>query len=279
MTTERRWTSCDEAAVLRGEVEDAFGLGVGGEPVFAVDLLVVGGEGRLEVRVSGASILRDGGAVDEDDLQVLLIDPDAALEVVLVLFEDLGAGVEDVGVDVVDLLAADVGDVVVGQVGCGEDEGEAVGDLVEVGGGHGDAAVGAVVEGVLRGEDDALFAGTLLVEDDVGDLLVLADDLAGVEVEVIDFDGLAEAVGVEGVGEFGFAGAELLDDLVGGEARWWGGIELAEALLGGRGERDCEGEEESESSGGHRILGRGWAGEVTCRGTPLPYPILQSLGK
>ncbi len=34
-----------EGLVLGGEVEGAFGFGVGGEPVFAVDLLVVGGEG------------------------------------------------------------------------------------------------------------------------------------------------------------------------------------------------------------------------------------------
>ena len=70
------WTSWRERAVLRGEVEDAFGLGVGGEPVLAVDLLVVGGEGRLQVFVAGAGVLRDGLAVDEDDLEVLLIDPD-----------------------------------------------------------------------------------------------------------------------------------------------------------------------------------------------------------
>ena len=38
-----------------GEVQVAFGLGVGGEPVFAVDLLVVGGEGRLEVFVAAGA--------------------------------------------------------------------------------------------------------------------------------------------------------------------------------------------------------------------------------
>ena len=35
-----------EVAVAAGEVQVAFGLGVGGKPVFAVDLLVVGGVGR-----------------------------------------------------------------------------------------------------------------------------------------------------------------------------------------------------------------------------------------
>src|SRR5580704_4627786 len=41
-----------ERPILRGEVEDAFGLGIGGEPVLAVDLLVVGGKGRLQVFVA-----------------------------------------------------------------------------------------------------------------------------------------------------------------------------------------------------------------------------------
>ena len=73
-----------------GEVEDAIGLGVGGEPVFAVDLLVVGGEGGLEVFFARAGVLGDGFAVDEDDLEVLLVDPDAALEVVVVLLDVIG---------------------------------------------------------------------------------------------------------------------------------------------------------------------------------------------
>ena len=65
-----------QRAVLCGEVQNAFGLGVGGEPVLAVDLLVVGGEGGLQVLVAVAGVLRDGRAVDQDDLQVLLVDPD-----------------------------------------------------------------------------------------------------------------------------------------------------------------------------------------------------------
>ena len=75
-----------ERAVRGGEVEVALGLGVGGEPVFAVDLLVVGGEGWLQVFVAVACVLGDGLAVDEDDLEVLLVDPDLALEVVLAFF-------------------------------------------------------------------------------------------------------------------------------------------------------------------------------------------------
>src|ERR1017187_3986723 len=112
-------------------MQDALGLGVGGEPVLAVNLLVVGGERRLQVFVAGARDLGHRGAVDEDDLEVLLIDPYLALEVVLVLLDYPRAGLEDVSIEVVDLLAADVLDVVLRQVFGGEDEGKAVLDFIE----------------------------------------------------------------------------------------------------------------------------------------------------
>ena len=80
-----------EGVLLGGEVEGAFGVGVDGEPVLAVDGLVVGGEGRGEVFVAGAGVLGNGLAVDEDDLVVLLREPDVALEVAVVFDESRGA--------------------------------------------------------------------------------------------------------------------------------------------------------------------------------------------
>jgi hypothetical protein len=219
-----------EGALLGDEVEVALGLGVGGEPVLAVNLLVVGGEGRGEIFVAFALVLGDGNAVDEDDLVVLLVDPDFALEVALAFFEGLGAGGEDVGVELVDVLTAEVGDVVFGQVFGGEDEGEAVLDLVEVGGGHLDA-----LEGVLGGEDDVLFALAVAVEGDVGDLLVLAVDAVSVFGEGVDFDGLAEGVVLAGEVEDGLSRGELFDDLLRGHIGGGRGVEWAEAggILGG----------------------------------------------
>ena len=213
-----------ERAILRGKVQGAFALGIGREPVLAVNLLIVGGEGRLKVFVAAACVLGHGFAVDEDDLEVLLVDPDLALEVAVVLDEDLGPGGEDVGVEIIDVLAAEVVDVVLGQVFGGEDEGEAVLDVLEVGGGHEDA-----LEGVLRGEDDVLFALVVGVEGDVGDLLVLAVDAVGVFGESVDFDGLAEGVVLTGLVEDGLAGGELVDDLLRGHAGGGCGVEWAEA--------------------------------------------------
>ena len=117
-------------------------------------------------------------------------------------------------------------------------------DLVEVGGGHHDA-----LEGVLGGEDDVLFALAVVVEGDVGDLLVFAVDAVGVFGDGVDFDGLAEGVVVAGLGEGGFALAEFLDDLFNGDAGGWGGVERAEAgwLLRGGSVWNCD-------------SGEGWGG-------------------
>ena len=166
-----------------------------------------------------ALVVGDGFSVDEDDLKVLLVDPDFALKVAVIFYDDFGPSAEDVGVEFVDVLASEVGDVVLGQVFGGEDEGQAVLDVLEVGGGHHDA-----LESVLGGEHDVLFALASLIEGDVGDLLVLAVDAVGVLGESVDLDGLAEGVVLAGFGELGLAGSKLLDDLFGREAGGWGGI-------------------------------------------------------
>ena len=247
-----------EGSALGDEVEGALGLGVGGEPVLAVDLLVVGGVGRAEVFVAGAGVLGDGDAVDEDDLVVLLIDPDLALEVAVIFDELLGLDVEDVGFEVVDVLLAEVGEVVVGELGRGEDEGEALLDVREVAFGHDDA-----LDGVLRGKGDVLFAAAGFVEADVGDLVVLAVGAVGVVGDGVEFYVLDEGVLVAGSGEGGLLLAHLVDDLGDGDAGGGGGVERAKAfgcLLGE--ERRC-GEErgEEEELWGHGVLlqdRRGW---------------------
>ena len=92
------------------------------------------------------------------------------------------------------------------------------------------------------------------VEGDVGDLLVLAVDLVGVVVDDVDFDRLAEGVVVAGLGELGFAGAELGDDLVGGDVARRRGVKRAEAGLGQRGscaQRKRQGRREGHGQAGY----------------------------
>lgn len=121
------------------------------------------------------------------------------------------------------MLTAEIGDVVFGQVFGGEDKGEAVLDLVEVGGGHLNA-----LEGVLGGEDDVFFALAFAVEGDVGDLLVLAVDAVCIFGEGVDFDGLAEGVVLAGEVKEGLAGGELFDDLLWRHVGGGRGVEWAE---------------------------------------------------
>jgi len=79
-----------------------------------------------------AHVVGDGFAVGDDDLMLFLVDPDAALEIALFLFDDFGPDVEDPGIDLVDFLLADVGDVVLRGVLSGEDEGQPFFDVGEV---------------------------------------------------------------------------------------------------------------------------------------------------
>lgn len=191
-----------------------------------------------------AGVLRDGDAVDEDDFVVFLIDPDFALEVAVALDELLGLDVEDVGVELVDVLFAEVGEVVVGEFWRGEDEGKALLDIAEVVLGHDDA-----LDGVLGGEGDVLFAMAGFVEADVGDLVILAVGAPGVVGDGVEFHVLNEGVFVARGGEGGLTLAHLVDDLGDGDAGGRGGVEWAEALgcvLGD--ERSCgeEGGEDEE---------------------------------
>src|SRR5215475_3997173 len=74
-----------------------------------------------------------------------------------------------------------------------------------------------------------LAAFALLVEGDVGDLVVLAVWAAVVVVDGLDTDGLAKDVVVAGTVELRFALAELFDDLVDGDTGGWRGVEVSEA--------------------------------------------------
>ena len=225
LTIVRRWTALAHIAAAAVEVQIALGLGVGGEPVFSIDLLIVGGEGWREVFVAFALVVGHALAVHEDDFEILLVEPDLALEVPVIFDDGFGRGGEDIGVECVDLLPAEVGDVVLREVLGGEDEGQTVLDIGEVGGRHHDA-----LKGVLRSEDDVLVAGAILVEDDVGDLGVLPVGFAGVFGDGLNLDALAEGVGVARAGELAFPLTHLLDDGVWGEtAGGRRGVKWAEA--------------------------------------------------
>ena len=158
--------------------------------------------------MAGAHVVGNVFAVGDDDLVVLLIDPDAALKVALFLLDGFGLDVEDPGVDVVDLLLTDVSDVVLRGVLGGEHEGQALLDVFEVGRGHHDAG-----ERVGRRFEDALGAVAVCVKGDVDDLVVAAIGLS-VVVDGFDADAAGPGVVVESMAEDGFFRGELGDDLL-----------------------------------------------------------------
>ena len=176
--------------------------------------------------MASANVVGDVFAGDHDDLEVLLVHPDAALVVALVLLDGFGRGIEDVGVELVDLLSANIGDVVLWQVFGGENEGETVFEVVEVFAGEDEA-----FDGVLWGEDDVFVAATIFVEADVGDLVVLAVRAIGVVVDGLHLYVLAKGIVLAGLGEDGLFGGEAFDDLLGRDAGWWSRIDFAEAAI------------------------------------------------
>ena len=102
----------------------------------AVDLLPPSHEGRVQILLPFLGIVGHHAPVGHHNLQVGCVDPDAAVQVTLVLFDDFGAYVEDVTVHFIHLLPANVLDVVFGQVLGGQHERIAVLDVLEVGGRH-----------------------------------------------------------------------------------------------------------------------------------------------
>ena len=67
-------------------MQNALALGVDREPVVAVDLLPPGHEGRMQVFVVLAGVVGNHAAIGDDDLEIGLVDPDAAVEVALASF-------------------------------------------------------------------------------------------------------------------------------------------------------------------------------------------------
>src|ERR1017187_5966939 len=85
------------------EMQRVIGVGVGREPVLAVDLLAVGFElGKLLVALLDAHAL----AVGLDDLQVAVVHPDLAFEIAFALHHLLRLHRKSVGADLIHLFAA-----------------------------------------------------------------------------------------------------------------------------------------------------------------------------
>ena len=164
--------------------------------------------------------------------KVVIVDPDAPLEVALVVLYLLGVDIEDVGVQLVFLLLAKILDVVLRNFVAGEDEGHALFDVFEVLAGHGDT-----LQGVLRSVDHVFDAAPAVVEKNVDHRLVLAiDHLA---VQGLHYHALPPRVLFTRFLELLFLGGKFVNDFVDGNLLRLVGNERPLAAIVGDGD-DCE---------------------------------------
>src|SRR5690242_11475165 len=96
-------------------MQSVVGAGVGREPVLTVDLLAISSELGREVFFLGVlSVvhLRHGLAVSFNNLKILVVDPDAALEIALPRLNLAGCYIEDVGPELILSLLPDIQNLV-----------------------------------------------------------------------------------------------------------------------------------------------------------------------
>src|SRR5438552_997895 len=95
--------------VAAGKVQSIIGFRIGGEPILAVDLLAPGSELGKKILLSFLlANVRDGFAEGFHDLKIAVIDPDAALKIALLADDFLGSNVENIAMQFVLLLLADI---------------------------------------------------------------------------------------------------------------------------------------------------------------------------
>src|SRR5579864_7919252 len=226
-------------------MEFVVSFSVDGEPVESVDLLAPGGELGEEIFlvsplfdfIAGAPIadVGNGLSVGLNNLKIVIVDPYAPLEISLLAFNLLGRDIEDVAVQFVFLLLANIEDVVFRKILGGQDEWKAVANVGEIFLRHVN-----LLQARLGRKDDVLDALTLVVKDYVEDFVIFAVDRLA--VDGLDLDALAVGVLVAGLGEFRLLRGETLDNLVGSRVLRRSVIERA-LLSGGRDDRQSADEQ------------------------------------
>ena len=195
--------------IVQVEVQGVIRARVGRKPVLAIDLLPPGGELGIEMFFLAllfcVTNFRNGLAIGLHDLEIMVVDPDPALEIAFLANDLFGSDVEDVAMQFVFLLLADVEDVVFRNFLAGEHKGQAVADILNVAFIERQAAL---FEGRLRGEHHVLDAVALVVKYNVEDFLVLTG--YGVTVEGLYLDVLPVGVLVAGLFELLFLSGEAL---------------------------------------------------------------------
>src|ERR1019366_6656461 len=184
------------------EVQSVVGAGVGGKPVFLIDLFAEGfelGEGLV-----GAALENPDGFADRlDDLQVLIVHPDLAFEVALARHHLLGLDRKGVAADIVDFFLAEVLYVVVRDLGRSQHERLHVAQILHVPGRQAD-----MVEGDDGCVDHLFDAFAIGGENDVVHLFPLP-----AAVDFLQLHALAIGIVVARLLELQFLGGKSPDDV------------------------------------------------------------------
>ena len=213
--------------IFQLEVQLVVRFGVDGKPVLAVDLLPPGGELGKEILLVAVFLpnVGDGLAIGLHNLEIVIVDPDASLEVALLAFDLFGCDVEDVAIQFVFLLLAGVDDVVFRQVFGSQHERQAMSDIFEIFLRHKNLG-----QTRLRRKHHVLDAMPLVVEHHVEDFVILAVDR--LTVHGFNFYVLAIGVLVARLGKFRLFCGEALDHVL--RRRACGRSILERPLLGAR---------------------------------------------
>jgi len=194
--------------VAGAEVQGVVGTRVGREPEVALNVFAEIFESREYVFAMFRLDVRNGFAVGLDDAEIPVFDPNATLEIALFLFDAFGGDIKNVGVQFVELLPADVFDVVLGELFGGKNKRLDVLDVVDVLLGHAYA-----LEGICRSLDDVFRALAFGIEGDVTCHAVFAVGLA-IVVDGLHHDCLRIDELFPLASEFVFTRSEFRDDLV-----------------------------------------------------------------
>ena len=187
-----------------------------------------------------AANVRDGFAVGFDDLEIVIVDPNAPLEVTFLAFDFFRSDIEDVAVQFVLLLLADIKDVVFGQILGREDKGQFVPDILHVFPRHIN-----LLQAGLGSKHHVLNAVTFVVEQDVEHFVVFT--VHGAAVQGLYLYVLAVRILLARLGELGFFFSETLDDFFRADTC---GLRIVEGAFLGKcwHDRDCAGQAEQQTA-------------------------------
>src|SRR5258708_38197007 len=163
--------------------------------------------------LAGLAVIRNILAAGLHDLKIVIVHPDAPLEVSLTFFHLLGSQVKDKGVNLVDVLLAGIEDTVLGQVLGGEHKGKAIAKIVLIFLGKQDAG-----QAGLGSKGDILNASAFVIVGNVFQAPELS--IHGAALKGLNGDVLCIGVVVACLPENAFFGGKFLDNFFRSDSTW-----------------------------------------------------------